>query len=145
MNKIRAYYQVNSNLATSGQPTEEQFSIIAQSGYTVVINLAMPTSDFAISNEKEIVNSLGMSYIHIPVSWETPQLKDVQTFFSAMQSNQEKKVWVHCALNMRASCFIYLYQKQVLQIPEVQAQHPMSKIWQPTGAWEQLINAAIKL
>ena len=48
MNHTRVYYKVSENIATSGQPTEQQFSEIAESGYTVVINLALPTSIHAI-------------------------------------------------------------------------------------------------
>lgn len=142
MNDIRAYYKVSDTLATSGQPNAEQFSLIAGAGYSVVINLALPTSTHAIPSEREIVKSLGMSYVHIPVSWDEPQLTDLQRFFAVMQENSDKKVWVHCALNMRASCFIYLYRSLVLQLPESDAMYPMSEIWQPSGAWANLINIA---
>ncbi|MES2824894.1 MAG: protein tyrosine phosphatase family protein [Pseudomonadota bacterium] len=139
MDQVRAYYKVTNDLASSGQPTEEQFSKIAEQGFCVLINLAMPTSDFAIKNEEAIVNDLGMSYFHIPVPWETPQVSDVEKFFSLMQSFQNKKVWVHCALNMRASCFIYLYRSCILRLPELEAKYPMVEIWQPSGAWQELI------
>lgn len=141
MNKIRAYYKISDYLATSGQPDAEQFETIADAGFSTIINLAMPTSDFAIANEDEIVKSLGMSYMHIPVSWENPQLSDVQRFFSIMQDLEGRKVWVHCALNMRASCFVYLYRKCVLHLAEPLASFPMSEIWQPTGAWLRLVDA----
>jgi len=144
LNEILAYYPVNENLATSGQPSEAQFSDIKNNGYSIVINLALPTSDNAIANEDAIVTALGMSYFHIPVSWEQPQLSDLLLFFAVMQSIQHKKIWVHCALNMRVSCFIYLYQKHVLKLSEAQAQFPMTKIWQPTGTWKQLIDEASK-
>ncbi len=62
MNKVGAYHKVTDYLASSGQPTQEQFSEIAEQGFCVVINLAMPTSDFAITNEEAVVNDLGMSY-----------------------------------------------------------------------------------
>ena len=145
MNEIRAYYKINESLASSGQPTETQFLNIASAGYEVIINLAMPTSDFAIANEGEIVSSLGLHYVHIPVSWENPETSDLLSFYSAMQAFKNKKVWVHCALNMRASCFIYLYRSCVLQISEPESQFPMSEIWQPSGAWENLISVAKKL
>ena len=139
MNQIRAYFKVNENLASSGQPTEEQFSEIAKKGFSVVINLAMPTSDFAIENEESIVNDLGMSYYHIPVAWEAPLVSNVETFFSVMQSFPNKKIWVHCALNMRASCFVYLYKSCILQLPELESQYPMIEIWEPSGVWLELI------
>jgi len=142
MNEIRAYFKVGEKIATSGQPTAEQFSEIAGSGYDVVINLALSTSTHALENEASIVQSLGMAYIHIPVSWESPQLSDLQQFYEAMHQHKAKKVRVHCALNMRVSCFMYLYQYCVLGLPEQQAKYPMSEIWSPTGAWVELVNAA---
>lgn len=145
MNQIRAYYQASELIATSGQPSEQQFSEIAEAGYTVVINLALPTSTHAIAHESEIVEALGMTYVHIPVIWENPLLADVQNFFSVMKQLEGQKIWLHCALNMRVSCFMYLYKKYVLGLPESQALFPMSEIWQPTGVWESLINATKEL
>jgi len=142
MNEIQAYFKVGEKIATSGQPTAAQLSEIARSGYGVVINLALPTSTHALENEASIVKSLGMTYIHIPVSWESPQISDLHRFYEAMRQHEAMKAWVHCALNMRASCFMYLYQYCVLGLPEQQAQYPMSEIWSPTGAWAELINAA---
>lgn len=83
-----------------------------------------------------------MAYLHIPVSWESPQLSDLQQFYEAMRQHEAQKVWVHCALNMRVSCFMYLYQYCVLGLPEQLAQYPMSEIWTPTGVWAELVNAA---
>ncbi len=143
MRQIPVYFQASDRIATSGQPSFQQFADIAAAGYSVVINLALTTSTHAISNEREIVEALGMLYVPIPVSWETPQLADVQEFFAAMAKFAGKKIWVHCALNMRASCFIYLYKKCVLKMAEAHALFPMSAIWQPTGAWENLITAAV--
>jgi protein tyrosine phosphatase (PTP) superfamily phosphohydrolase (DUF442 family) len=142
MKEIRSYFKVNETIASSGQPTKEQFSTIANYGYSAVVNLAMPTSDFAIANEDEIVCALGMLYVPIPVVWEAPQLTDLEHFFVAMQNFKDKKVWVHCALNMRASCFIYLYKKHVLKAPDEQALHPMREIWQPSGVWGDFVNLA---
>ncbi|MEM7758924.1 MAG: protein tyrosine phosphatase family protein [Cyanobacteria bacterium P01_A01_bin.40] len=133
------YYQINESLATSGQPTPEEFSLISQAGYQIVINLATSSSTHALANEGEIVTDLGMIYIHIPVLWDNPRLKDVIIFFKVMQAFEEHKIWVHCAKNMRVSCFIYLWQKYILHLTEEQAKYPMSQIWQPTGVWQKLI------
>lgn len=136
---IRDYYQINDHLATSGQPTPEQFQSIKEAGYQVIINLAMSCSTNALLEEGAIVTDLGLVYVQIPVVWESPTLKDIKLFFRVMQAFQDLHIWVHCAKNMRVSCFIYLWQKHVLQLPEVEAVYPMNQIWQPTGVWQQLI------
>jgi protein tyrosine phosphatase (PTP) superfamily phosphohydrolase (DUF442 family) len=142
MNDIRNYYQISVSIATSGQPTAEQFATIAEQGYALVVNLAMPDSVFAIADEAQIVGALGMEYLHLPVAWEAPTLADLERFFALMQAHQTQKIWVHCALNKRASCFMYLYNLCVLQRPEAEARLPMAAIWQPTGVWETFINTA---
>ena len=139
MKKILNYYPVSDKIATSGQPTQDQFYAIAEDGYKVVINLALTSSSNAISDEDSIVTDMGMVYIHLPVVWEDPQIDDVQLFFHLMDVHKLRKVWVHCAKNMRVSCFMYLYQKHILNLSEEQAYYPMNQIWQPKGVWQKLI------
>jgi len=137
---IDNYYQVNDYLATSGQPTPQQFTLIAEAGYRVIINLATSRSTNAIENEGVLVTDLNLIYVQIPVLWDDPKLSDVKTFFKIMQCFESQKVWVHCAKNMRVSCFIYFWQKYILNLPESQAIRPMQQIWQPTGVWQTLID-----
>lgn len=139
MKDIINYYQVNPNLATSGQPTATQFQLIAQNNYQVMINLALPSSDNALADEGAIVTELGLIYIHIPVVWESPRVEEVKLFYDLMTIFKDRKVWVHCAKNMRVSCFIYLWQKHLLKLPEEQASYSMKEIWQPQGVWQKLI------
>lgn len=139
MEEILNYYQVNDKIATSGQPTKKQFELIAEEGYKIVINLALTSSSNALCNEDAIVTDLGMVYIHLPVVWEAPQVDDVQIFCHLMSVNNLRKVWVHCAKNMRVSGFMYLYQKHILNLPEEQALYPMNQIWQPQGVWQELM------
>ncbi|WP_217651847.1 protein tyrosine phosphatase family protein [Hydrococcus rivularis] len=103
MQEIVNYYQITDKIATSGQPTREQFQKIADAGYESVINLALPSSKNALADEGTIVAGLGMAYFHIPVVWEAPKLDDVRLFFDVMKSLSDRKVWVHCALNMNES------------------------------------------
>jgi len=136
---IRDYYQINDYLATSGQPTPEEFKAIALSGYEVIINLATSRSTNALPNEGVLVTDLNLIYVQIPVLWEKPRLADVEAFFKIMQGFEGQKIWVHCAKNMRVSCFIYFWQRYELNLPEAQARQPMNQIWQPTGVWQSLI------
>ena len=142
MKEILNYYRVSDKIATSGQPTQDQFCAIAEDGYKVVINLALNSSSNAIPEEDAIVTDLGMVYIHLPVVWEAPQIDDVQIFCHLMSIHNLRKVWVHCAKNMRVSCFMYLYQKHILNLSEEQSCYPMNKIWQPQDVWQELIQAA---
>lgn len=142
MEQSKNYYLITDHIATSGQPTIEQFSEIAQAGYQIVINLALPSSDNALADEGAIVTRLGMVYIHIPVIWNDPKIEDLQFFCEVMESLKKRKVWVHCALNMRVSCFMYLYRKLFLKLPETQAKYLMSELWQPNPVWQKFIHDA---
>ena len=61
LNEITNFVQLTEDIGTSGQPRPEQFNEIADDGYAAVVNLALPTSDHAISDEGSLVTGLGMS------------------------------------------------------------------------------------
>ena len=137
---IYNFLPLSTALATSGQPTTEQFSEIAAANYQTVINLALPTSDNALSNEAGLVAGLGMQYVHIPVEFTDPQTNDFKKFIAAMQIHQEAQCWVHCAANMRVSAFMLLYRVTQLGMEYEVAQQDMLKIWQPDAVWEKFIH-----
>lgn len=140
---IRNYLAISPTLATAGQPTAEQFEALAQAGYTVVINLALSTSDHAIPNEAEVVKSLGMKHFHIPVVWEAPTPTDLEIFFKVMERNRDYKTLVHCALNMRVSAFVYLYRVLHEGVDEPVARADLHRIWQPNPTWQAFIDEAL--
>ncbi|MGB3310201.1 MAG: protein tyrosine phosphatase family protein [Nodosilinea sp.] len=141
--EIRNYLALSPTLATAGQPTAEQFESLAQAGYTVVINLALSTSDHAILSEAEVVKSLGMKHFHIPVVWEAPTPVDLEIFFKVMERNRDYKTLVHCALNMRVSAFVYLYRVLRQGVEEPVARADLHQIWQPNPTWQAFIDEAL--
>ncbi len=145
LEEIYNYLQISDAIATSGQPTVEQFDAIEQAGYQVVVNLALPDSPNAYKNEKEIIEARGMEYVHIPVIWDNPTLENVHSFFEAMNANQDKKVFVHCAANMRVSAFIYLYRRICLGASEEVAKIALNKLWEPNEVWQKLINQVLSV
>lgn len=142
--EIYNYLKLSHSVATAGQPTETQFPAIKESGYQVVVNLALPESTNAIPHEQEIVESLGMQYIHIPVVWENPTFEDVARFFSVMEANTDTSVFVHCAANMRVSAFMYLYRIICDRMNDEQAKQDLHKIWTPNDTWRTFIQQVIK-
>ncbi len=133
-------YLANSNtLGTAGQPTPEQFATIRAAGYEVVVNLAMPDSTNALPNEDELVTAEGMDYFHIPVVWESPAVEDIERFFTVMDRNHGRKIFVHCAMNMRVSCFVFLYRVLRLGVPRETAWQDVLAIWEPNEIWQRFI------
>lgn len=142
---ITNYLEITPRLGTAGMPTADQIESIADAGYQAVINLALDESPGAISDERERVTRLGMKYIHIPVVWESPQISDLEQFFTIMQQLAGYKVFVHCVLNMRVSVFVYLFRVISLkEDPEVAFQD-LLEIWQPDDTWQELIDTALKI
>lgn len=142
--EISKFLKISDSIATSGQPTEAQFQAIKESGYQVVVNLALPQSTNAIPNEKEIVESCGMQYVHIPVVWENPTLEDFARFSSVMEANSDRPVFVHCAANMRVSAFMYLYRRIHESINDEEAKINLERIWHPNETWQQFIQRVIQ-
>ena len=164
---ILNFLPINERLATAGQPTREQFAAIADDGYTLVINLAPSDSSNAIPDEESAVSGAGMRYEHIPVDWQQPQLDDLKRFFETMTQSREQKVFVHCAMNLRVSSFVYLYRVLRENVPEPEAALPLNEMWgrvaayakgrpptssavaaansfyQPDGVWRRFIDQAL--
>ena len=136
---IYNYLPISTQLATSGQPTSNQFSAIQRAGYSIIINLAPANAENAMPNEAILVADLGMEYINIPVDFSNPSPQDFEKFVSLLQSHSDEKIWVHCAANMRVSCFIFKYRTAILGTNPNHAQADLRKIWQPNAVWRQLI------
>lgn len=144
MNKILNYVKINELISTSGQPKIEELELIANEGFEVVINLAMPTTSNALENEDKIVASLNMSYIHIPVDFENPKLSDLKLFLNILQALGANKVWIHCAKNYRVSAFMYVYHKYILHTPFEQIDLSIFDMWQPSSVWQELMKVQLE-
>lgn len=142
---INAYMLLPQGIATSGQPTVEQFAEIKAAGYEGVINLAMPTSENWLADEAEVVAGLGMEYAPLPVLWDYPSLGDAEQFFELMMQYRDRPVWVHCALNMRVSAMMYLYHRIHRDMRDLEATQYLNKVWIPNGVWQNFMDAVIEL
>ncbi|MGD8626843.1 MAG: protein tyrosine phosphatase family protein [Anaerolineae bacterium] len=140
---ILNFLSISERLGTAGQPTPAQFAAIRAAGYEAVINLAMPDSTNALADEGEWVEAQGMRYVHIPVVWESPTLDDLGRFFDEMDACQGKKVFVHCAMNMRVSCFVLLYRVLRRGVPLEDAVQAVDRIWAPNATWQAFVDRAL--
>jgi protein tyrosine phosphatase (PTP) superfamily phosphohydrolase (DUF442 family) len=134
------YIKVNDNISTSGQPTKKQFKIIAENNFDVVINLAMHNKG-ALKEEDKIVSKYGMIYLHIPITWDEPEIERLKLFLVQLDTlqKQNKKVFIHCIMNYRVSAFIYQYKKTILKEIDVKLIAP--KEFKPKKVWKELMRA----
>ena len=146
MNDIYNYLYYHEKLSSSGMPTAEQMKSVAEAGVRLVINLAPHDVPKAIPNEIELVESLGMEYINIPVNWGTPTRDGLNVFMDAMDINKDKKIHVHCEANFRASAFITMYRILRLGWNSEEAFVVMHTIWDEDAypVWKMFIEDAIK-
>ena len=141
LDDIPDFLLLSETLATGGQPNEAQLAAVGAAGYEVVVNLALPTSSGALPDEAGIARAHGMKYIALPVAWEAPTVADAEAFFDAMDANAGRRVFVHCAANMRVSAFVYLYRTLRQKTPEADAVRDLHRIWEPNERWREFISA----
>lgn len=88
---IPRFYKVADGFYRGGQPEGKDFEVLQKQGIKTVINLR-PEND-----EKPIVESLGMSYVHIPLSaWDHVPDGAIETFFQTINDPANQPVFVHC-------------------------------------------------
>jgi protein tyrosine phosphatase (PTP) superfamily phosphohydrolase (DUF442 family) len=146
MNDIYNYKFFHEKLSSSGMPTADQMKTVAEADIQLVINLAPHDVQNAILNEAELVESLGMQYINIPVNWGTPTRDGLNIFMDAMDANEDKKIHVHCEANFRASAFIAMYRVLRLGWKQGEALEVMHTIWDEDAypVWNMFIEDAVK-
>jgi protein tyrosine phosphatase (PTP) superfamily phosphohydrolase (DUF442 family) len=137
------FVAVSERLASSGQPSAAQLRRLRARGYALVINLAPPESFGSIANEGELVASQGLAYINIPVDWRKPADRDFQLFSDVLNSNRDRKVWVHCQMNMRASAFLFLYRVIHDRQPVAGAIGPVHAVWVPNEVWRGFLQSTL--
>ena len=130
-------------LWTSGQLSAADIGRLPGLGIEAVVNLALPTASNALPGEAELVTGLGLPFVQIPVPWEQPELKHLQQFFGVLDAFAGRRLWVHCAKNMRVSAFVYLYRRLRRGESHQLALDPMQTVWEPNPVWREFIEQAL--
>ncbi len=137
---IYNYVLLADNMATSGQPTEEELFFIVNSGYEIVVNLGLDDTEYSLKNEASFFNERKIQYFHIPVIFQEPKENDLSQFIETLEKYREKRIFIHCAANKRVSVFIALYRIMKLGWQESKALSDINLIWEPNGVWQSFIN-----
>ncbi|WP_150050594.1 MULTISPECIES: protein tyrosine phosphatase family protein [Methylomonas] len=135
-------YRVFDWLWSSGQLSARDIARLPQLHIALVINLAPPSASNALPGEAELITGLGINYLQIPVDWQAPKLEQLHDFFATADAYAGRRIWLHCAKNMRASVFVYLYRRLHLAHTDEEARFPLQQIWAPNPTWQAFINAA---
>ena len=77
---IRNFQVVDATLSSAGQIGYDQIPLLSEQGYDVFVNLAI-ADERRNGEEGFLVAETGLTYVHIPVDWENPEVADVRMFF----------------------------------------------------------------
>ena len=129
------YVAATERLHTAGQPDAATLATLAEQGFGLVVNLAPPSNPGSVADEGKLVAEDGPTYVNIPVVWQKPTYEDFELFSAVMNGARDRKVLVHCQLNMRASAFAFLYRVIHENTPPEEALKALRAVWIPRDQW----------
>jgi protein tyrosine phosphatase (PTP) superfamily phosphohydrolase (DUF442 family) len=136
--------EISPRLVTSGQPSAESLANLKALGFEAVIYLAPPTVHDAVRDEPLIVTRQGLTFVNIPIRFDDPTEADLETFAGVLTGLGNRKVLVHCQINLRASAMVFLYRATVLKEDPRIAYEAVTKVWQPDPAWRRLLEDQLR-
>jgi protein tyrosine phosphatase (PTP) superfamily phosphohydrolase (DUF442 family) len=134
---------ISPTLFTSGQPSAASLAQLGAQGFGADIYLAPTSVSDAVADEAAIVERQGLVYLNIPINFNRPTEADFNAFAAALTGLSDRKVLVHCQVNMRASSMVFLYRVIVGKESPEKAYESVAKVWSPRGPWKELIVAML--
>jgi protein tyrosine phosphatase (PTP) superfamily phosphohydrolase (DUF442 family) len=103
--------KITETLYRGAQPREVGLPELKILGITAIVDLRGEDRD-KIAWERKHVESLGMRFVHIPVSgWSPPTDEQVVQFLSLFRDNPGQKIFMHCRFgDDRTGVFTALYR-----------------------------------
>jgi uncharacterized protein (TIGR01244 family) len=96
------------DVATAGQPDQQDFERLAAAGYRTVIDLRQPGEDRGL-NEPEAVQRAGMEYVSIPVGHQDVDDGTFERFREFMADLERRPTLVHCTSANRVGALLIPY------------------------------------
>ena len=139
--EIYNYHKIHNLCETSGQPTRSQLKLLIEKGYQVIVYLSQNSVvNKVVLNEKRVFESSNVKYIHLPVDFDNPRESDFEKFVLIISKFKSKKLWIHCAANMRVSAFIYRYRRDILKLKHTDIIGDLEVIWKPSKIWVNFLS-----
>jgi protein tyrosine phosphatase (PTP) superfamily phosphohydrolase (DUF442 family) len=136
--------EISPQLVTSGQPSAGALAKMKSLGFEAVIYLAPPTVSDAVRDEQLIVTGQGLTFVNIPIRFDNPTEADFEAFAAVLRGLANRKVLVHCQVNLRASSMVFLYRAIVLKEDPRLAYEAVSGAWVPDGPWRRFIEDQLR-
>lgn len=126
---------VDVRLHTSGQPAPAVLEKLGERGFDTVINLAPPTVQGAVAQERALLEASGVEYVNVPVDFRNPTYEDFARFSAALDEARDGQVLVHCQVNARGSTFTFLYRVVHEGAAPAEAFELVKRAWTPNAQW----------
>jgi protein tyrosine phosphatase (PTP) superfamily phosphohydrolase (DUF442 family) len=103
--------KINDVLYRGAQPKEQGLAELKKLGISTIVDLRSERPD-KIAWERHQVESLGMRFVHIPVTgWSPPTDEQVGQFLSLFHNSPPQRIFVHCRLGEdRTGVFVATYR-----------------------------------
>ena len=125
------YRAVSDTVATAGVLKPKQLAALGNAGIEVVINLMPDGSEYAVKDERQIIEGQGIEYWYLPVDFSAPKLEEYQQFKEKLRQSEGRKLLIHCAANYRVSAFYSRYAIESGRWTTEESDRFMLLIWQP--------------
>ena len=135
---------VSDKLVTSGQPSAAWLAELKRNAFDAVVYLAPPTVGDAVREEPLIVGRQGLAFVNLPIDFHAPTERDYEAFAGILRALADRRVLVHCQINLRASSFVFLYRAIALKDNPETAYDAVAKVWKPDGVWRGFIVAQLR-
>jgi protein tyrosine phosphatase (PTP) superfamily phosphohydrolase (DUF442 family) len=136
---------ISERLITSGQPSPKALASLGAAGFQAVIYLAPATVPNAVKNEPDLLKSQDIEFVHIPIPFGEPNAAHFEAVSQALTRLSNKKVLIHCEINLRASSMVFLHRATVLREDPAKAYAAVASVWSPSGAWRTLIEDRLRV
>jgi protein tyrosine phosphatase (PTP) superfamily phosphohydrolase (DUF442 family) len=136
--------EISRSLITSGQPSRAALARLNDIGVQAVIYLAPSSVSDAVKDEPELLKQQGIEFVHIPIPFMDPTQEHVVAVTRALQRLKDKKVLVHCQVNLRASVMVFMHRVITLREEPTRAYEAVSRVWSPEGPWRTLLVEQLK-
>lgn len=135
---------IDRQLTTSGQPNPARLAELGALGFQAVLYLAPPTVPDAVADEARIVARQGLLFVNLPIPFDAPTVEHAQTVLDLLRMLDDRRVLVHCQVNLRASTMVFLYRAIVRREDPAAAFEAVRQVWTPSGPWRRLMDEMLR-
>ena len=106
----RYRFEPAEGITSAGQPNEQGFTELAESGYAAVIDLRTAEEDRGL-DEQATVESLGMDYISLPIAGKAAVNFENASKLDRILDQYQRPVLIHCTSANRVGALLALRAK----------------------------------